>query len=99
MNVYVLPSYREGFGMSVLEASSMCKPVLTTKVTGCIDSIVEGQTGFFIENDSKSIYQKMIALIEMDDLSHLGENGREFVVNNFDNKVLWPLIVNEIYSN
>ncbi|SHG27037.1 Glycosyltransferase involved in cell wall bisynthesis [Flavobacterium segetis] len=98
MNVYVLPSYREGFGMSVLEASSMCKPVLTTKVTGCVDSIIEGQTGFFVENDSKSIYQKLISLIELDDLSHLGQKGREFVLKNFDNKVLWPMIVNEVYS-
>ena len=55
MNVFVLPSYREGFGMSVIEASSMQLPVLTTRVTGSIDSIIENVTGRFVENSPASI--------------------------------------------
>jgi glycosyltransferase involved in cell wall biosynthesis len=98
MNVYVLPSYREGFGMSVLEASSMCKPVLTTKVTGCVDSIIEGETGFFVENNSVSIYQKLSYLMELNDLDEIGKRGRNFVVQNFDNRVLWPIIEKQVYS-
>ena len=47
MNVFILPSYREGFPTSVLEASAMKLPVLTTRVSGCIDSIIDGETGFF----------------------------------------------------
>ncbi|MDQ1167508.1 glycosyltransferase family 4 protein [Flavobacterium sp. SORGH_AS_0622] len=98
MSVYVLPSYREGFGMSVLEASSMCKPVLTTKVTGCVDSIIDGETGFFVDNNSNSIYQKLIYLMELNDLSSIQKKGRDFVVENFDNRVLWPIIEKQLYS-
>lgn len=99
MNVFVLPSFREGFGMSVLEASAMCKPVLTTKVTGCVDSIIEGETGFFVENNSESIAQKLSVLIKSDNLVNFGNKGRGFVLTNFDNRVLWPLIVKNIYSS
>jgi glycosyltransferase involved in cell wall biosynthesis len=98
MNIYVLPSFREGFNTSILEASSMCKPILTTRVTGCIDSIIEGQTGFFVENDSNSICEKLISLIESTDLRLIGEKGREFVINNFDNTILWPLLEKQLYS-
>lgn len=41
MDVYVLASYREGFPTGVLEAQSMAKPVITTRVTGCCDSLIE----------------------------------------------------------
>lgn len=99
MNVFVLPSFREGFGMSVLEASSMYKPVLTTRVTGCVDSISEGETGFYIENNANSIAQELNSLVDSGNLKTLGKNGRNFVTHNFDNRVLWPIIVKEVYTN
>lgn len=99
MNVFVLPSFREGFGMSVLEASSMYKPVLTTKVTGCVDSIVEGETGFYVTNNANSIAEELNSLVDSGNLKKLGENGRNFVTHNFDNHVLWPIIVKEVYAN
>lgn len=37
MDIFVLPSYREGFPTSVLEALAMELPVITTRVTGCVD--------------------------------------------------------------
>lgn len=37
MDIFVLPSYREGFPTVTLEASASSLPVVTTKVTGCID--------------------------------------------------------------
>lgn len=99
MNVFVLPSFREGFGMSVLEASAMRKAVLTTRVTGCVDSIVDGETGFYISNNANSIAEKLNYLVELGNLETLGQNSRKFVTDNFDNRVLWPIIVNEVYSN
>lgn len=43
---FVLPSYREGFSKTLLEASSMGKIILTTNVPGCRDIIVNKKTGF-----------------------------------------------------
>jgi glycosyltransferase involved in cell wall biosynthesis len=93
MDIYILPSYREGFGMSVLEASSMQKPVLTTKVTGCIDSIIDDFTGKYVENNSVSIADGISFYLNNSQtaINH-GKNGREFVVRYFDQEILWSEI-------
>lgn len=95
MDVFILPSYREGFPTVVLEASSMEIPVLTTRSTGCIDSIIEGVTGNFIEINPDSI---LSAILNPNfSKKELGINGRKFVQANFDQKILWPIIEKELY--
>ena len=47
-SVYVLPSYREGGPRSVLEAMSMGRPIITTDVPGCRDTVVNGENGFLV---------------------------------------------------
>ena len=90
MNLFVLPSYREGFPTSVLEASSMGIPVVTTKATGCIDAIIEDETGLFVGHTGKELYEAMNRLIENEQLcSSMGEKGRSFVVNNYRQEIVW----------
>jgi glycosyltransferase involved in cell wall biosynthesis len=98
MNIFILPSFREGFGISVLEASSMQIPVLTTQATGCVDSIIEGKTGLYVSNTKESILKGIQSLMEDKNIARFGVNGREFVLRNFDNRVLWPIIEKELYS-
>ena len=90
MDLFVLPSYREGFPTSILEASSMNLPILTTRVTGCIDAIVEGRTGLFVEHDYKSI-SSAIELLYLDEHLRLsyGCNGQKFVEDNFEQYIIW----------
>jgi len=99
MNLFVLPSYREGFGMSVIEASAMRIPVLVTKATGCIDSIIEGVTGEYISHSSEEIAATILKLMQAENLSRLGENGRNFVLQYFDNQILWPIIEEKLYRS
>lgn len=91
MNVYVLASYREGFPTGVLEAQSMGLPVVTTRVTGCVDSIMEGTTGSFVGHDAKEI-EKAIWDIYKGTSPVSGERARQWVVNNFDNAIVWKEI-------
>ena len=90
MNVYVLPSYREGFPTGVLEAQAMEIPVITTRVTGCCDSIVEGMTGLFTSHDISDMTDKLDAIR----LHHAidGKNGRKWVQENFDCCLIWKEI-------
>ncbi|RLA92844.1 MAG: glycosyltransferase family 1 protein, partial [Deltaproteobacteria bacterium] len=44
-NVYVLPSFREGTPRTVLEAMAMGRPVITTNVPGCRETVIEGKNG------------------------------------------------------
>lgn len=98
VNVFVLPSYREGFGMVTLEAASMKLPVLTTRVTGCIDAIQEGITGFYVSNNPDDIALKLVNLISNPKIKQYGTNGRERVLKHFDNSVIWPIIEKELYN-
>jgi glycosyltransferase involved in cell wall biosynthesis len=89
MNMFILPSYREGFGMSVLEASAMCLPVITTRSLGCIDSIIEGETGFYVEINPESICDGIEQYFDSELRRKIGLAGREFVVKNYENLILW----------
>lgn len=90
MNVYVLPSYREGFPTGVLEAQAMEKPVITTRVTGCCDSIIDGETGLFINIDVNDIVDKLNMIRFQNAID--GKKGRQWVVENFDSTIVWKAI-------
>lgn len=86
-NVFVLPSLREGFPTVVLEASSMELPIITTKSTGCIDSIIENITGKFVSIDSLDISNTIKFYYDNPQIAYNhGINGRNFVTQNFSQK-------------
>ena len=91
MNVYVLMSYREGFPTGTLEAQSMGVPVITTRVTGCCDSIVEGETGAFVSREPEEL-GKVIKAMSEGEITFSTERTRSWVVDNFDNLRVWEEI-------
>jgi glycosyltransferase involved in cell wall biosynthesis len=96
---FVLPSYREGFPTVVLEASSMQLPVITTKSTGCIDSIIENETGIFAEISALSLSEKILFYINNPSIAKLhGNNGRDFVLKYFQQEKQWNSL-HQIYLN
>lgn len=98
MDVFVFPSYREGFGMCVIEASAMEIPILVSRSHGCIDSIKEGITGEYIEVSAQGIAEGLDRILDCSDRKNLGKNGREFVQENFDHQKIWP-IIKEFYNS
>lgn len=88
MNVYVLASYREGFPTGVLEAQSMQVPVITTRATGCCDSILEGETGLFVEHDVAQLADAIRSIHDARS-SVDGQKAREWVRKNFENHIVW----------
>lgn len=93
MNVFVLPTYREGFPTVSLEASSMELPVLITRATGCEESIIENETGLFIKNDASDIAEKIeLYLQSRTSQREHGTAGRAFVRDNFEETKIWDQI-------
>ena len=91
MNVYVFPSYREGFGHGSIEAQAMKIPVITTRATGCRDSIVEGVTGVFVNHDAEEL-ASTIRSIHDGKIKLSGSKAREWVRDNFENHIVWKEI-------
>lgn len=97
LDVFVFPSHREGFGMTVVEASAMELPILVSRSHGCVDSIVEHVTGEYIELTAKSICLGMEQMMDRKKRLELGQNGRKMVLSWFDHQVMWPMI-KELYK-
>ena len=61
---YVLPSYREGTPRSVLEAMAIGRPIITTDVPGCRETVMHGKNGLLVSpKNSKSLANAMMKLL------------------------------------
>ncbi|UMQ43805.1 glycosyltransferase family 4 protein [Chryseobacterium sp. Y16C] len=97
MNIFVLATYREGFPTVSLEASSMELPVIITRATGCEEAIIENETGIFINNSSKDIEVTIKKYYNEYDLCKThGEKGRQFVLEFFEQSIIWNTINKEL---
>ncbi len=47
-DIFVLPSYREGFGSVIIEAAACGVPSIAYRIDGVVDAVVEGQTGVLV---------------------------------------------------
>ena len=88
MDVFVLPSYREGFGMSVVEASAMRVPVVVTRYPGPSGAMKPGITGISVPiRDSDALVFAIKDLLEnREKCISMGQAGRTFVEQNFEQK-------------
>ena len=89
-HIYVLPSYHEGMPRTVLEAMSMGRPILTTDVPGCRETVVEGVNGYLVpKEDASALAERMTWYIEnRNQWGRMGKCSRDIVEEKFDvNKV------------
>lgn len=64
-DVFCLPSYREGFGSSILEAAAAGVPGVATRIYGLTDAVEEGVTGLLVPpRDSDALAEALAALLE-----------------------------------
>lgn len=84
--VFVLPSYREGVPRSTQEAMAIGRPVITTDVPGCNETVVDGVTGFLIPKwDVAALVEKMIYFIEHpEQVNTMGYQGFLYAKKNFN---------------
>lgn len=88
MDVLVLPTHRDGFGMVAIEASAMERPVIVSDFTGSAETIEEGVTGLYIDKTPQSIVKAVEKCFDRDFATQLGQNGREFVCKNFEHTII-----------
>ncbi len=95
-DIFVLPSYREGFPKVIMEASASGLPVVTTNVTGCRSAVVHNKTGLIVPaKNAESLADSIGRLLDSAKLRQvMGHNARKFAELNFDVKRLSSLHIN-----
>ena len=85
LSIFVCPSLRESFGVSVIEASACGIPVVANKISGLKEVVNDKKTGYLIDtSNAKLLAEYLEKLIINDSLRHfLGKNGREFIKKNY----------------
>lgn len=85
-SVFVLPSYREGVPMSIQEAMAIGRPILTTDVPGCRETVLEGKNGFLVPAfDVEKLVKKMFWFIEhSQNIESMGIASRKMAEEKFD---------------
>jgi len=86
MDVFVLPSYREGMPRTVLEAMAMELPVVVTDIRGCREEVTEGVEGYFVPiKDAATLADRVLSLLfNAEAAREMGRCGRERVLRQFN---------------
>jgi glycosyltransferase involved in cell wall biosynthesis len=88
----------EGFGISVIEASSRGKPVVVSDQGGMPETVVPGETGFVVSVDAvEAIAETLLRLARNPELRRrLGARGAEFVRANFTPRLMAERLVSQL---
>jgi glycosyltransferase involved in cell wall biosynthesis len=84
-DIFCLPSYREGFGMTMIEAAACGVPAVASRIYGITDAVEEGKTGLLFEaGDVSALAQALITLVTENDLrEEMGRVARVRVLELF----------------
>ena len=85
-NAFVLPSYREGVGMVLLEANAMDVPCIASDIIGCNDVVTEGVNGELVASqNTEALYQKMREwLTNPEKVAKIASTSRSHVQNHYE---------------
>lgn len=89
-HIACLPSHHEGFPLSLVEALSCGRPVVTNDIPGCRDVVKHEETGLLVEkNDPQQLAAALIRLIQDPPLRRqLGHRGRRDVMSRMASDIV-----------
>ncbi len=95
----VLPSYREGMPLSLLEGASMCKALIASDTSGCREVVNDGVNGYLAKNkDAKDLADKMEKYFRLspEDKRQMGLKGREKVIASFTQEIVTGIYLDKL---
>ena len=89
-HVAVLPSYREGLPMSLMEAAACGRPLVATDVPGCREVVIDGGNGLLVPVQDAPALATAIGKLAHDAemRQSMGDNGRKLVVESFSQDIV-----------
>ncbi len=97
----VLPSYREGMPLSLLESASMCKALIASDVAGCREIVKDGINGFLCQpQNAVSLAEKMEQYYHLSaqEKNNMGMAGRELVMKYFTKEIVTEIYLSKLNS-
>ncbi len=84
-DIFVLPSVHEGFGLTILEAMAMQKPVVATAVGGIPEVVANGESGILVTpQNPQGLAEAILTLLqERSKATEMGKKGRKIVEERF----------------
>lgn len=103
LDVFVLPSLFEGFGVAAVEASAMALPVVASRVHGIPNVVLDGHTGILVPPRDPAALAGAIEMLikEPETRQTMGEAGRAHVAGHYgwqDNVGLMERIYRDVYQ-
>lgn len=97
MDVFVLPSWREGQPVSAIEASAMARPIVVTNIRGCREVVTDGEDGLLVPpRDASGLAAAITRLLGDASLrDRLGKAARKRAVAHFDEQKIADNLVLE----
>lgn len=97
-NLFVFPSYREGFGLSLMEAGAMGVPSIASNIIGCNEVVEDGKTGILIPSHSVQAIVEAVNKMYSDKILYetMRKNCRDSIVNRYEQQKLFSKF-NEFY--
>lgn len=95
----VVPSYHEGMSNVVLEASATARPVLATKIHGCMEGIEDGVTGLLFEpRNAQALCEKIEQFLQFtaQERAQMGQAARNLMEQKFGRQLVVAAYIEEI---
>ncbi len=97
MDVFVLPSHREGFPRALMEASAMGIPLVATGIRGNKEVVEDGRNGYLVPlHDVEALATAICKLLgDAEKARRMGEEGRRIARERFDERLVFDKVRDE----
>lgn len=96
---FVLPSYHEGMANTLLEAGAMGRPLITSRIHGCMEAVEEGKNGYLAKAEDENELEdriRMFLRLPYEEKKKMGQASREWMETEFDKEKVVEKTVEEL---
>lgn len=98
---FILPSWHEGMANTNLESAASGRPIITSNIHGCLEAVIDGETGFLVEKkNANDLYRvmKKFAELSYEERKKMGLAGRKHMEANFDKKKVVKETIEKLFE-
>lgn len=96
-DIFVLPTYREGFPNVVLQAASMGLPCIVTDINGCNEIVTDRENGLLIPpKNEDALYGAMKSIVQDKKMiAKFGSNSRDDIIRKYERRQFFQFLLDE----